>query len=244
MSSTSSKKQNRLRPFLRGLETPCIHPLQATKIQIAELRAGLQSAINTWRRCQELQSPTIRSAILDQAPCEVETKHLFLPSHFSSELRESLGIATIAQKEAELREAQLCDAILQLRRAVKSLSAVRAAKKKNDSGQAQQTRSQVKIQTMEFIRNYHLAIYKLCRGALISLEGVDTGDRFPNLTKDDLYRKPTISKRERGATHRAEGGLWVTFWDFQRTGISDDAALQAREGETVRVEQRFATLVI
>jgi hypothetical protein len=196
------------------------HPLAATHHQITDIRQYLVKAVEDWRKCQAIHS--VVSNVLSQPTVEIEGLPLFLPSHYPSEHREGLDLKGLAKEEAELREAQACDLILQLRRAVKSLSAARGAKKKNDAGQQQLTRSMGKIQTMEFARDLLLETYELCRRALVSLEGEDdVNRRFPPLSLKDLHRKPTISKRERGDSHRSEGGLWVTFGDSGLSAIDD-----------------------
>jgi hypothetical protein len=219
------------------------HPLVATQQQIAETRISLTKALEEWRKCQAIHSSAIRTEVLAQAPAEIEEERLFLPSQFSTEQRVSLGLVELGKEEAELREAQCCDAILQLRRAVKSLSAARGAKKKNDSGQKQNTRSMGKIQTMEFTRDYVLEAYRLCRQALLSLRGEgNTGARFPELTADDLYRKPTISKRELGDSHRGEGKLWVTLGG-SAISESDDSSLHATD-QDIEIEEHSKPAVV
>jgi hypothetical protein len=147
------------------------------------------------------------------APTEVETQPLYLPHHFSDIQRSELDITDLASGEAKLREGQAADLILQLRRVEKTLSAQHALRKKNASGQAQATRAWWKINQMEFTRDNLLATYEKCRQALKSLGHLHTSDanreRFPALTRADLFRKGTTVKWKLGDTYRPDGLLWV-----------------------------------
>lgn len=152
--------------------------------------------------------------VVSQQPCELQHECLFLPSHFSKAERDCLGLTALSEEEAQLREGQATDAILQLRLIIKTLSAMQGRKKKNVRGQKESTRAYGKIHTIGTARDRVLMIYTECRLALKSLGRLDDPislDRFPPLTNEDLYRKSTMDKRQLGDSNRADGRLWVTL---------------------------------
>ena len=146
-------------------------------------------------------------------PCSPEDQTLYLPSFFSASKRSELPLTELDHEEACLREGQAGDLILQLRRVEKTLSAQHGYRKKNIKGQPQATRSRSKIEQKMFLRDYLLETYESCRGALKSLGHLQQEDgvpeRFPALTRADLFRKGTMIKWQLGDTYRPDGLLWV-----------------------------------
>ena len=212
---------------------------------IAQLRKELASKLGSWRERQIAYMPSLQNVMIGQSPVEVEDEFLYLPSHFTCEQRDELGLVNLAIEELELREGQACDTILQLRRSVKALSAVRGRSKKNDEGQQQHTRSRGKIVTMEFMRDYLLSTYNLCRDAILNLGGPASKDleaHIPKLGIDDLSRKPTIEKRQKGDSRRAEGNIWVTFGARTHAAQEHASGLHALEVEEVEFEPRKCSL--
>jgi hypothetical protein len=158
--------------------------------------------------------PSLADMVQGQQPSHPEVEDLFLPSYFSSVRRDELDIAHLAKEEGLLREGQACDTIMQLRRAVKTLSALQSRRKKNEEHQKQQTRARSRIQGHEHFRDGLLATYSSCRQALTSLEYLSdpqAKQRYPVLTVNDLDRKSTFRKRSIGDSHRADGELWTAL---------------------------------
>ena len=158
--------------------------------------------------------PSVKDLIHSQKACEPEQESLYLPSEFSQAERSELVITHLASEECFLREGQAYDCILQLRRAVKTLSALHSNRKKNEQHQKQQTRARSRIQTHEFNRDGILAVYSVCRNALAALGCLNDShaqQRFPALGLNDLHRKSTIKKRAIGDSRRSDGWLWTAL---------------------------------
>jgi hypothetical protein len=152
---------------------------------------------------------TAKTIILDHEPKPVEVEVLFLPSEFSVEQREKLGLGKLAELEAELWEGQASECILRLRCIMKLISGFQGERQKNPGTQREGTRSRSKIQILEFLKDRVLSTYSDSRSALGSLGKLDTvADRYPHLTERDLERKSTRDKRSLGDSYRPDGGLW------------------------------------
>ena len=163
--------------------------------------------------------PAVESLIVNQPPTDAENELLYLPSHVPTPLlHNGMDISKLVTEEARLCEGQAYDLILQIRRVVKTLSAAQSIKAKNSHGQKDSTRAYGKIKSILFLRTSLLKTYHVCRNSLLALqlfgEKVDL-NRFPKLTENDLYRKPTVTKRSRGETYNPDGRIWV---DGEETG--------------------------
>lgn len=156
--------------------------------------------------------PHVREAVLSPSPSEseFEDERLYLPSYFSSSERHSMHLVKLAEEEKQIHKGQVIECILQLRRSAKRLSAIRDLRKKNETGQKPGTRATSQRHSIEFSQACLLGIYGVGRHALISLDDGSGSfeTQFPNLTVDDLSRKPTTQTRQMGDSHRAEGSLW------------------------------------
>ena len=153
-------------------------------------------------------------AIHVQRTSEAENEPLYLPSSFDAAQRENLSIADLAIEEGCLRSGQACDYIIQLRKTVKTLSALHSQRKKNAQHQKQQTRARARIKTLEFTRDSQLATYSSCRQALDSLGCLNdplSQSRYPVLTAEDLNRKSTFRERGAGDSRHADGQLWTAL---------------------------------
>jgi len=146
----------------------------------------------------------------DADAMEIENEYLYLPSDFGEPDRHQLQLTDLAQEEAMLREGHAYECILQLRQIAKLISIFHYLRQKNNRGQRQNTRSQVKREALELTRDRLLETYNTTRKALSSLcnDNNRISERFPPLTVDDLYRKPTVDKRQLGDTYRPDGRLW------------------------------------
>ena len=188
------------------------HPLLATKQDIAMTQSDIVQRLDKWRDLQAIFMPSIRSIVqaLQNSP-GVENEELFLPSYFSNSDIVNYTLTTLADEELNLRDGQAYECILQLRRVMKTISAMRSLKRKDMRGQRHNTRANKQRDSLEVTRDHLLMIYRRARQALLSLtkDGQNTGECFPPLTIKDLYRKSTMDKRQLGDTHRTDGLLWV-----------------------------------
>jgi hypothetical protein len=175
-------------------------------------RKELSERLKKWRDVQAIQMELIKDVVLSQRPCSLESESLFLPSHFSPSERVEYGLGHLAEEETQLREGHAWQCILQLRLAVKTISIMQGLRKKNVRGQKQNTRARDKVHSTEFTRDHIFAMFHASRNALYSLGALDdraAAERFPNLTVQDLVRKPTHLKRQVGDSRRPDGNVWV-----------------------------------
>jgi hypothetical protein len=192
------------------------HPLVNTQQDIERVQNELTRRIKTFRKLQVIHMASITSYAQSAEFCdsEIEDEMLYLPSHFTFEERAALALNHLAVEEAQLRDGQAHDCILQLRRLEKSLSAIYGLRKKEKKGQQESTRSRNKILSAKLTRTTVLTTYSFCRSALQSLyAGRDDFDtlfknQYPELTEKDLFRKDTAGKRGLGDTHRPDGNIW------------------------------------
>jgi hypothetical protein len=186
------------------------HPLLASEGEITVTRNDLTRRLARWRNLQEFHMPKVRELVLSQDPSPLEEEQLFLPSHFSEQERNTFSLTALAMEESQLREGELLECIMQLRRAMKTLSIIHAQRQKNDRSQRSAQRSHTQRQTVELTRDRLLHIYNDSRTALLTLSkaGKSIEERYPALSLKDLYRKSTVEKRQLGVTNHLDGQLW------------------------------------
>ncbi|KAK7046323.1 CxC2 domain-containing protein [Favolaschia claudopus] len=184
------------------------HDLQARRKEITVRTSKLRMRMEAWRKVQKELMPRVGDRIAEQtlsAPA-IHDEKLLLPSDFSSDNeRLELDIANLAAEEIRWREAQAFDALRAIQNIVKTISALRGRKIKNDRQQKQNTRAVDNILEATKLRDQHMDLYEIARQALIALNGPT---KFPLLTESDLYMKPVLDKRRVGDSHRTDGALW------------------------------------
>ena len=172
-------------------------------------------------------------------------------SHGSGSTEETLlGIspefARLAEEEAQLRETQLFECILQLRSVGKNLSILQSIRRKEARGQQQNTRSRAHIEAMDLICDQILGIYNASREKLLVLKGGNGGvEKYSPLSKDDLSRKSTVKKRQLGDSRRPDGKLWYTGKSKGELldSINASAAVAEEEELTVDVSKLWSPLI-
>lgn len=155
--------------------------------------------------------PDIGNFLLHEKACEVELEKLFLPSSFDD--RNRVCVVALGVEEIKFREGAAFDALCALQTAVKTITALRGRKVKNDRGQAANTRSSRCLSDCEARRDLHMASYTAHRQALIKLGFIDKLDPhsiFPELTLPDTFMKSTEGSRCLGDSRRTDGLLWAS----------------------------------
>lgn len=217
------------------------HPLLATKQDISIASENLISRIERWKLLQAIHMPNIHSTPTPAATSSAatstptpaastptpaasthsssaskdsslpENERLLLPSNFSKEERQAYGLNELANEETQLRQAQLYECLMQLRRIMKAISTMHKIRRKSANGQQQTTRCRKQTESVELTRDRLLAIYKSSRTALSALNGESPrlNQQFPSLTVHDLYRKPTVEKRKLNDTYHTDGAVWI-----------------------------------
>lgn len=195
-----------------------IRPLLATQKDIELSAEDIRSRLEKWRDLQAVHMRSIQAvSVTDQEAQEstaVEYEALHLPSSFSVEDRKLMLLEELGAEEFQLREGQVIECILQLRRLEKRLSALRDVKRKDRPGQATGTRSTNLRNSLEANQHTLLHIYNSGRQALSSLatnpsSQVGVEAKYPPLSMLDLFRKPTSHKRQLGDSKRLDGRVWV-----------------------------------
>ncbi|KAJ7120641.1 hypothetical protein C8R46DRAFT_1203652 [Mycena filopes] len=184
------------------------HDLVSRRKEIALRTSKAQTRIDNWRKTQKLLTPLLADKVAAQslkAP-PLQDEKLFLPSDFSTpEERQKLGMASLAEEEVRWREGQAFDSLRAIQNIVKTISALRGRKIKNDRQQKQNTRAGDNIEEATTLRNRHMALYEVARQALLALNAPMV---YPLLTEADLYMKPLLQKRRVGDSRHTDGALF------------------------------------
>ncbi|KAJ7152450.1 hypothetical protein C8R46DRAFT_1302833 [Mycena filopes] len=184
------------------------HDLVSRRKEIALRTSKAQTRIDNWRKTQKLLTPLLADKVAAQslkAP-PLQDEKLFLPSDFSTpEERQKLGMASLAEEEVRWREGQAFDSLRAIQNIVKTISALRGRKIKNDRQQKQNTRAGDNIEEATTLRNRHMALYEVARQALLALNAPMV---YPLLTEADLYMKPVLQKRRVGDSRHTDGALF------------------------------------
>ncbi|THU76142.1 hypothetical protein K435DRAFT_903305 [Dendrothele bispora CBS 962.96] len=138
-----------------------------------------------------------------------ENEKLFLPSDFGAGDRVRLGLESLAEEEARLREAHGIDLIARLQYICQIISALNDRKIIHTRGQDQHTKSSKLLKTQQDLRTARLADYNRNCKALDHLGKLDQ-DYFPFLSTQDTYRKSSELKRRIGDSRAMDGRLWTT----------------------------------
>lgn len=197
--------RRKIRQLLSATEE---HNLASQQKEIRQRTAKTQARIKDWRKIQQDLMPQIGDKLAAQAlkAPAVHAEILFLPSDFPSEVeRKELDLLSLAREEAKWREGQAFDHLRALQNVVKTITALRNRKGKNDRKQKENSRAGDNIQDALTIRNQHISSYEVARTALIAL---DAGSTFAPLTETDLYMKSVQQKRRVGDSRHTDGALW------------------------------------
>ncbi|KAJ3764993.1 hypothetical protein FB446DRAFT_834750 [Lentinula raphanica] len=187
--------------------------------QLRSHRTALITRISKWRKLQERYMPSIELCLTQQGPQEPESESLLLPSDFTASERSQHHLVGLAAKQVQLLEIALGDIVQMLQVTVKTLSAAYERKHKHARGQDANTRANEGIRTIESKRNSLISEYKLFRQSLQALDSLDT-TKWPSLSVQDTFRKPTERRCSPGDSRVMDG----TLWQMSSTGRSSAQA--------------------
>ncbi|KAK6980805.1 CxC2 domain-containing protein [Favolaschia claudopus] len=151
------------------------HDLMARRKEISLRSSKLRVRIDKWRKIQQQLCPMVGDKIAGQAVSAplVHEEMLYLPSDFPSEVEQrTLHLSNLAKEEIRWREGQAFDALRAIQNVVKTISALRGQKIKNDRQQKQNTRAGDNIAEAIKLRDQHMVSYEAARQSLISLNAV------------------------------------------------------------------------
>ncbi|KAJ7936326.1 hypothetical protein B0H13DRAFT_1853393 [Mycena leptocephala] len=206
------------------------HDLVSRQKEIAKRTVKAQVRIAAWRKMQNQLMPHIGDKVAAQAmqAPSVQDEILFLPSDFPTETqRRELGILNLAMEEAKWREGQAFDHLRALQNIVKTISALRNRKTRDDRKQKENTRAGDNIRNAIALRDEHMASYEAARQALVTL---DAASNFPPLTESDLYMKSVQQKRRVGDSRHTDGSIWQAQASIP---IEEDIAIEDQEEQAV-----------
>ncbi|KAJ7435721.1 hypothetical protein B0H11DRAFT_2295375 [Mycena galericulata] len=160
------------------------HDLQAWRKEIAGRTSKLRDQIAAFRRDQKHFMAKVGDKVAAQTALgtPIEDEKLFLPSDLTGNERQKMDVHI-----------------------VKTISALRNRKFKNNRQQKQNSRAGDQIAEATKRQNYRIESYSAARLALISLNG---STDFPVLTEADLFMKSVQQKRRVGDSKRTDGLLW------------------------------------
>jgi hypothetical protein len=107
--------------------------------------------------------------IVDGTAMEIAVERLYLPSEFNEVDRFRLDLVNLAEEEEKLREGHAFECILQLRRLMKTMSALQLLRKKNTRGQRQNTRAHTQCCALELTCDRLLEVYNTSQKSLTSI---------------------------------------------------------------------------
>ncbi|KAK7451671.1 hypothetical protein VKT23_012348 [Stygiomarasmius scandens] len=171
-------------------------------------RKKLEDRITTWREAQATFMPSCWEHVAKSQASNPENEKLLLPSDFGVEDRVRLGLISVAEEEARLREAHATDLIARLQYICQIISALNDRQVIHTRGQDQHTKSSKLLKTQQDLRTVRLADYNRNRKALGHLGRLDE-EYFPFLTVQDTYRKSSELKRRIGDSRAIDGKLWT-----------------------------------
>jgi hypothetical protein len=103
--------------------------------------------------------PKAGDVVIGQPSSDIECKKLYLPSEFSSAMRDTLELMLLGGEEAKLQEGEAFDALHLVQTAVKTIVALQDWKNKHACGQAENTRSGTLIRNAKRQRDLHMQLY-------------------------------------------------------------------------------------
>lgn len=146
----------------------------------------------------------------------LEDQSLTMPSDFSKEERETLGLGDLAKQEYRLVEGATYDYLSKVRSSARYISALDADKKANVSGQGALTRAQTRILDAKNRLEFEIAFYNALRNRLILLGLPRTDPTFRPLNIESTYRTAVHLKRQTGTTYKPDGMAWTHSGPTQR----------------------------
>ncbi|KAJ7601509.1 hypothetical protein DFH06DRAFT_1352712 [Mycena polygramma] len=183
------------------------HDLQAWRKEIAGRTSKLRDQIAAFRHDQKNFMPELGDKVAAQTVLSpaVEEEKLFLPSDLTDRERQKMHVVALGAEESKWREGQAVDTLRALQHIVKTISALRNRKIKNERQQKQNSRAGDQIAEALKRQNHRIESYNTARLALVSLHGATD---FPPLTEGDLFMKSVQQKRRVGDSKRTDGLLW------------------------------------
>lgn len=213
--------------------------------QIAALQEDLSKALATWRTDQQVLYPELALARISliaedssDAEVPVEEQQLYLPSALAGSGILSLRLDSLARIEANLRRGQLADCVQTIRDVVKNITGLLYRKRKDDRGQAPNTRSSNAIKKAEGMRLEYISFYnQTCDRMQMIPTFCDVGDpsMYSKISVEDTYCYSTEGKRPIGSSRGREGRIFrlpIHAHPLQPSGAISTPSNEGEENQT------------
>ncbi|KIJ30954.1 hypothetical protein M422DRAFT_267475 [Sphaerobolus stellatus SS14] len=233
------------------------HPTLRQEVDTDESRRRLLKTLEEWSKTLKDFMPP--EALQEESVMELlpEKEKLRVPSDYSQDSHERLGLMVLARTEYRLRVAQAYDALKKIREAL-DLKSFMVRQKHTNAGQAALLRSETAIERAQRQVDKWAEVYERAWDAMESLREGDTNQRhdngrlkFLNRGRDLIILSKWLEEqkfwRERGevaeatAARKGEGRQelsWIWKVEFQ-VGTAPDMienAVQGLMAEAIRLE--------
>jgi hypothetical protein len=177
-------------------------------VLVSRARAKFLHDLDAWRKAQLQQYPKLHDHIPLVDSSTPEEAHLQLPSDFTPELRQSLGLTQLAVIEYELREGQAHDALKSLRQVIQEFNHNLLDKKGNVHGIAATLRSESFLRVLTSDKRIAATTYRRARNAMINLGLSKTDLQWRELCDDQLWGKNVSVVRSMGDSKTRDPWFW------------------------------------
>ncbi|KAG6848173.1 hypothetical protein H0H93_002703 [Arthromyces matolae] len=180
----------------------------------------LADDISGWWQKQITLLPSLQNEIdSTTADAVPEDLPLHLPSSFSADRREELGLVEAATVEFKLREGQAHDTLQDVRTAIKTVNANVHFKKNNVSGQGPNTRAQKHLNSLLAEKKDAVHRYQHTYKALLALGLSESDKALQPLNEQDAKSKDVTERRKLGDSKVRDPWFWHTG---RPTGLSEE----------------------
>jgi hypothetical protein len=221
---------NRRELFVDVKEKKKISTLQAAGF--SERRAALRRKLHGWRQLQDIYMPSLRCTLQDPSVLDIspdilpKSIPLFMPSELESNMRSQACVAGLVDMECRLRRADTSDALEELRRQLRTRTALNRWKVNNITGQRPNTRARNILHSNDLRIHIAKMRYRKSRGCVFALIG--PGDWEKTL-------RPLRDEDVRGLPEKAVLAHEQEEIDRLQTGMESARAMVTQIGEGHRV---------
>ena len=179
-------------------------------VLVSRARTKFLRDLDAWHKAQLQQYPKLHDHIPSVNSSTPEEAHLQLPSDFTAELCQSLGLTQLAVIEYELREGQAHNALKSLCQVIQEFNHNLLDKTGNVHGIAATLQSESFLHVFTSDKCIAATTYRRARNAMINLGLSKTNLQWRELRDDQLWGKNVSVVRSMGDSKTRD--LW--FWQI------------------------------
>ncbi|KAK6997432.1 CxC2 domain-containing protein [Favolaschia claudopus] len=210
-------------------------PSPTQELDFVTRRSALLKRVNRFRNMQRVYMPELvrfltvsQREIYDDRGRAAEAVKLFMPSELGSEVRETAGETGLAKIEEDMREAELSDALEELRDALRIRSGTNRFRHRNVTGQRGLTRGQGVLRQVEVRAHKAKLRYRYARNALLRLRGHGPWEKLYRVLTDEDVRG--INERGWTEEEKAERERLRELGEIVEGGMEAAGIVVAGEG--------------